>query len=383
MYQAYIVYFVLLFLLLLLAIKHGFGLSNETLRDKNNYFIISNISIVLFSLIIGLRFYVGGDYPGYFDDFNFFVKFEIPFTDSRYGLGYYGLMSFLKLLGLSYPFLFISIAFLQILFIYRWASLNKFLLPWVIFFYFTSLYLFESMNIMRQAIAFSIILFSIKYIYKSEKLKFLIALLLASSFHRSAIAFAPFYFFLEINWIRNKYIQMALLISAFSSVKFIFIEFFNQVSVIALALDYESYSKITPDLFLEVDTSGFGLGLYFILIIDLIIIYYSDKLKKVFREYNFISYYNMFLIGALFTPVTSTTNSIVLYRFMFYFSSFRFIILSFLCYYLFSINKSTRNKFFGYLITVSFLFWFIIAINKGAAWSSPFQFIFQDFSPNR
>ena len=362
MIEAFIVYFGLLFSLLYLALKGKFSLYEQKLSDQNNYLKISIISIVLFTLIIGLRYYVGGDYVGYLDDFNDFVNHKQSYKNSRYELGYFGMMFLLKTLHLPYPFLFITISFLQILYIYKWANLNKFLLPWVLYFYFSTLYLFESMNIMRQAIAFSIILFSINYIYKSEKIKFLILVVLASLFHKSAIVFLPFYFFIKKDWFKNKYIQIVLLIISFIAAKFIFVEFFNRISILANLLNYDSYGNFTEDMFLEERTSGFGLGLYFILIIDIIIIYYSDQLKKEFKDFNFIAYNNMFFVGALFSAAASASNSLVLYRFLFYFVSFRMIVLSFLCYYLFSIKKTRISRYIGYFIVVYFLLLFVQAV---------------------
>lgn len=338
---------------------------------------------MLFSLIIGLRFYVGGDYPSYLDDFNNFVEFNISYSESRYSLGYYGLMYLLNTLSLTFPFLFISIAFLQIFFIYKWASLNKFLLPWIIYFYFSTLYLFESMNIMRQALAFSIILFSINYIYKSEKIKFILIILLASSFHKSAIFFLPFYFFITIDWIKNKYIRMLLLILSFIFSTIVFEEFFDKFVLFSILINQEGYARLNSDLFLEKSTTTYNFAVYFLLIIDIIIISYSDKLKKVFKQYKFISYFNLFFIGSILSSAISSTNSILLYRIGFYFTSFRIVILSFLCYYLFSISNTFLNKFLGLIIIFLFLLWFINAINSSAAWSSPFQFFWQDYIPIR
>ena len=277
----------------------------------------------------------------------------------------------------------IAISFLQIFFIYKWASNYKYLLPWIIYFYFTTLYLFESMNLMRQAIAFSLLLYSTTYIHKSDKVKFIITVLAAFLFHKSALFFLPFYFFVNKDWIKNKYIQIFILLLSFYYAELLFVNIFNQIDTIAILFNYEGYSKFTNDMFLEKNNQGWGLGLYFILTIDILILFYSDKLKCIFKKEGYIIYNNMFFIGAILTSAASTTNSVMLYRFMLYFSSFRFVVLSFLCYYLFTLSKNRINHIIGILIVMAFLIWFIVAILKGAAWSAPFQFVFQDFVPNR
>lgn len=384
MIEAFIVYFNLLFLMLFFALKGRFAFVEGALNLKrdNKYAIISIISIFVFSLVIGLRYYVGGDYVGYLDDFNSF-NLGISYSDSRYELGYYLLMIILKLLGLTYPFLFIAVSFLQIFFIYNWISNYKYLLPGVIYFYFTTLYLFESMNIMRQALSFSILLYSTVYIHKSDKIKFISMVLLAASFHKSAIFFLPFYFFLNKEWIRNKFIQIGLMVLAFLSSQFLFDEFFLKIKILAELFDYQGYSEFTSDMFLESDDQSMGVGLYFIFSVDLILLLYSDKLKEVFKKGTYVVYHNMFFIGALLTAAFGGTNSIALGRFMFYFVSFRIVVLSFLCYYLFRINRNKINYLIGITVIMAYLVWFISAISKGAAWCSPFQFVFQDFVPNR
>lgn len=383
MIQAFIVYFVLLIIMLLLALRGKFVFSQEPYNIKNNkkYFRISVISIFIFSLVIGLRHYVGGDYVSYVDDFND-LKLTMSYENVRYELGYYLLMFILKLFKLDYPFLFITVTFLQITFIYKWASNYKYSLPWIVFFYFTTLYLFESMNIMRQATAFSILFYSTIYIQKSYKIKFIIMVLLASSFHRSAIFFLPFYFFVNKEWIKNKYAQISLIILAFIFSKTLFNVFFQKIGFFAEMLNYQGYAKPTDDLFLEKNQNSMGFGLYFIVTIDTLLLFYSDKLKKVFRKESYIIYHNMFFLGALLSAAFADTNSIALGRFMFYFVSFRFVVLSFLCYYLFRIDRNKINKLIGIFVIIAYLFWFINAISKGAAWCAPFQFVFQDFAPN-
>lgn len=376
MVQAYLVYFGLLTSLILLARRGRFYF--QSVQLNKNYLIVSFFSIVLFSLTTGLRYVDGGDFMGYLIDYNNLNLEQDILSDSRYNFGYFGLMYVLKTLGLPPQFLFVTIAFLQISLIYKWCSTKKFLLPWVIFFYFTTLLLFESMNIIRQAIALSMILYSTRYIHNSERIKFILIIILAYGFHSSAIFFLPFYFLIQKDFIKNKIIKITLLIFSFILSEIIFSEFFRQFTNYSILIGAEGYARLDDDLFTENRESSLNIGIYSILIIDIIILYYSDKLKKIFREYNFTSYLNFFYLGALISPVISSTNSVLLYRVFFYFTSFRFIVLSFLCFYLFSIKKNFVNKLIGYLIVLFFLLWFINAINNGSAMCSPFQFFFHN-----
>ena len=389
MVEAFIVYFGLLILLLFISSMGKFSFSTiddikepDSLYSENKtYKTISIISVIVFTFVIGLRYYVGGDYAVYLSSFN---NLDISSIDNseHYEPAYFFLMVGLKYLGISFPFLFIITAFLQIFFIFKWAANYKYLLTWIIYFYFTSLYLFDSMNIVRQAIAFSLILYSITYIYKSDFIRFCLVIFFAYLFHKSAIIFLPFYFFLKYDWIKRKYIQLVLLIIFYILSDFIVDIFFNKVVVLSNILNYEYSSVFKGDEFyFENSEFSLGIGTYFMLAINCTIILYSDKLKDFFKEQHYIAYHNLFLIGAFLSFAVEKSNSIVFSRFLFYFSSIRLVLLGFLCYYLFSVSKDKNSKIIGVLILFFYLLWFISAITKGAAWCSPFQFVFQDFIP--
>lgn len=389
MFEAYLVYFSLLILLLLISSRGKFLLStNYSISEQDGlysenqkYATISFISVIIFTFIIGLRHYVGGDYAVYLNSFENLDISSIDNTE-HYEPAYYFLMVILKYLGIGFPFLFIITTFLQIYFIYKWASNYKFLLIWIVYFYFTTLYLFESMNIIRQAIAFSLILYSITYIYKSKFFQFSLIILIAFLFHKSAIIFLPLYFFIKTDWIKSKYIQLALLLLFFLLTDIIIDFFFSKVVGVSNLLNYEYSSVFKGDEFYFEDSeSSLGFGTYFMLTINSLIILYSDRLKDFFKEKHYIAYHNLFLIGAFLSFAVEKSNSIVFSRFLFYFSSVRLVVLSFLCYYLFFVSGNKSSKLVGSLIIFLYLLWFISAISKGAAWCAPYQFVFQDFIP--
>lgn len=378
MFEAFVVYLTLLAVLLILARCEKLIFENKTIFIENNYFTISYISILIFSLIIGLRYYVGGDYHSYVE---LYKSLNInSFTNQTHTeFGFFMLMYFLKFLCLPFPFLFITTSFIQIFFVYKWCRNYKFLLFWIVYFYFTSLYLFESMNIIRQAIAFSLILFSIPYVYKSRFFQFITIVFTASLFHKSALFFLPFYFFIKKDWIKNKYTQILLLTISIFSAKIIIKNIFENFELIAFFLNYEGYTDLVNrnDLLFKTNSSTIGLSYILNTAINFIIILYSDKLKKTFKDYNYIAYHNLFLIIAFFYTASTMSNSIVVSRTLFYFNSFRLVVLSFLCYFLFSVEKKTINYIIGFIIILFFFIYFLSAITNGAAWCAPFRFISQ------
>lgn len=377
MIQAYIVYFTMLSILLYLAVKGKFEPGGEEEVQRRNYLVVGAASVALFTLVVGMRFNVGGDYGSYFDAYNDLDIFELRNT-THFETGFYYLMASLRLLSLDYPALFMVTAFLQIYFVYRWAYDYRFMLPWVVFFYFTSLYLFESMNIIRQALAFSFFLYSTRFIIQRRLLPYLLFSVLAFLMHKSALLFIPLYFVLGRDWFASVKVQLglvlALVVLAIPIIGYLF-ENFGQLALLLNYVDYASMDEQT-DQFFE-DGGGYTAGYFFSLGVNLIIILYSKRLKEAFKEQHFYLYYNLFFIAMLWGVIAPAANSMVLARAFFYFTSLRFVVLSFLLYYLFSVNKDKLQYYIGTGLVAAYLLWFVMAIANKAAWCAPFQFYFQ------
>lgn len=144
-----------------------------------------------------LRSETGYDYSSYYQIFNQ-VKFggasffEL-YKQLAYEPGYFALMYLCR--GLSFEvFVFIVSAicvFPKVYFIY-YLDTNKYLM---LFCYYCSVFLSFDMGIIRQGIAFSIILLSVRYIKERNVVKFIIIVFFASLFHTTSIIFLAAYFF--------------------------------------------------------------------------------------------------------------------------------------------------------------------------------------------
>ena len=148
--------------------------------------ILLAISVFIFSVVLGMRYQVGTDYASYMDIYKFHTDFDIIEP------GYRFLNIILSDLGFSYPSIFIAVAFLQIIFFTKGIIRFGKIFPWTIFFYFTTLYIFLSLNVLRQTLAFSIFVFSIQFIWKKKFLKYCLCILFSSLFHQSAMILLPF-----------------------------------------------------------------------------------------------------------------------------------------------------------------------------------------------
>lgn len=118
--------------------------------------------------------------------------------------GYVYLVRLFNYFGFSFRFFLIIISFFSIF------SLNHFLQKYSKDYIF-SLILFVTIGLfsmymtgIRQVIAISILLWSIDFIFRKKIFVFVLIVLLASSFHTSALVFLPIYFLNYINFTKNK-----------------------------------------------------------------------------------------------------------------------------------------------------------------------------------
>ena len=197
----------------------------EKINDKKFKIVFLTIIGLAIPILIGaIRYYVGTDYEAYiyiYDKtivipfgelimqktevlFSIIIKIISIFNDPQV---MFGVMSFLTVI-----IFYISI------FNYKEKLSLGFMFFLYLFIHFTS-----SFNLIKQAIAAVIIVYSYKFIFEKNVKKFIIVVLIASMFHISALLFLPFYF---INNKRNL-------------IKGIYI-----IGIIIVVLNYQSILKI-------------------------------------------------------------------------------------------------------------------------------------------
>lgn len=228
----------ILYIILIVMILLGGCLGiNDTQRAKKIYltFIFS-----ILTLVSSLRAYsVGVDTMQYIKAYTL-IK-NIPW--SEYGTLWYewGFFALCKVLNYitSDPQILILVSSIFIMssvgrFIYKNSSnvvISSFL------FLTLNLY-FNYMNIMRQAIAISIILIGYEYLKENKLIKYSAIVILASLFHQSALCCLVLIIFKKIRY--NKIIMIGW--GIISSIAFIFWKVFYEISVTFLS-KYEGYSQ--------------------------------------------------------------------------------------------------------------------------------------------
>ena len=258
----YFITFILAFIFSFLSQKY----------DKNNKFImllLSIIAITIPSILAALRMSsVGSDTSTYS---NLIFKRIINCnnindikTNIVNGLNIeflYGLLIFIiSRFTTNIHIFYFVVEFIILSFIYKTSYDNKNINKnySIIYLLFLLLFYNKSLNIMRQAIAISIFVYSVKYVYKRNLLKYLFLILIATGFHTTAIV--AIFVYPIINIIEGKYkslkkifllLLFVLLILNLKNVINIFIinlgilnkkylDYFNNESGKIISLDYIS-----------------------------------------------------------------------------------------------------------------------------------------------
>lgn len=184
-----VIYYVTIFIFIGLGYFYD-RLADENInRDRTKVIVLV---IMAFSLIYGFRFQVGVDWWNYIRVYNRQVADISAFNTPELGykllnvIAYYVDQGIVTVIFLS-TVLFISFS----LFALKYMGLNPFY-----FFAIVAPYHFvmSGLNYTRQGIALSIFLYAIYCLIDNAKKRFLLFIILAGSFHTSALVFAPLFF---------------------------------------------------------------------------------------------------------------------------------------------------------------------------------------------
>lgn len=176
-------------------------------RGIKVYLILAFIEL---QIVSGLRLPTAGDTEYYTD---LFVDVsQMPLTESL-DLGLEkGFMLFLYLVSLinSKPqsILFFSSLFLNSFVLYYIYKKSK--IPWLsVVLYVTLMFFFSGMNLMRFAMACTVLLYSNDYIVQRKPIKFLAILIVASSFHFSTLIYGIVYFLYPMQLKYKNFVSIA------------------------------------------------------------------------------------------------------------------------------------------------------------------------------
>ena len=365
----YFVYTGLLFSLIILAnLRSSTNHDEQLYLTRNNFRIEYFFSVLLISFIVGFRYDVGNDWAGYLADFNN-IKFNtfLTFEDQYYEFAFFYINKIIPQLGLSYHWMFFSVAFISWYFLYK--SLPNKLIPLFIFFIFTTEYFFWSMNGIRQFVALTIWIYSITFIIKREKYYYFLFLFIASLFHTSSVFLILFYF-LPLKYNRKLFLILFLVSVFIGSTDYILLFFFKILSLLSIIipviepyLRYLDFTKILINSDLN-----YGLGYFFIVIVNFLLLLFSEAVIKKYSSSKI--YFLLFAIGTVIFNLSS--NIFIIGRINTYLLFIKTIVLAYTFFYYWNFKK---YRFFVIVSLLLFIFFFYAAIYNSSNMCSPYQFL--------
>ena len=202
---------ILFYLLIFFLLSQAVFIPTKTKEGKRLYLILAFLEM---QIVSGFRVAEDGDtyfYGLYFSEMASMSFHEVISLGTE--IGYY-LFSFVLSRFSSNPqtIIFATAAlvnFLVLRFIYKKS--NSVWLSVIV--YITFMFFFSSVNLIRNSIAYSILLYSNDFILKRKFSIFLLIVALAGSFHFSAFFYFPMYFLYKMNLDKKNIILIYLKIS--------------------------------------------------------------------------------------------------------------------------------------------------------------------------
>lgn len=307
------------------------------------------LSFILLAFFMSIRYNFGNDYVGYLDYFknaSLFADFKNSIQSNQFEIGWNLLSYLFRPIGFFGMIIFLTIFeyFVIYRFIKRYVPVEWYWFA-VFIFTFNVAHMLICASMMRQFLAMCIFLLSVDFIVQKKWLISIVLVLVASSFHTSALILLPVCFvgYLNITLTPKK---VAIWFGVYLLIYFFATYFLSDLYFKIISLEqFERYQYYINH---EKVAKGSGLGILFSLIMFFFVLFtqkdQNEEVKKLFLLYSCSFIFEIF---SEFTPL--------IVRLGFYFS-----IISIVCYPL--ILNKIENKiikyalFFGYfLVTLKLL----------------------------
>ncbi|MCH2033315.1 MAG: EpsG family protein [Tenacibaculum sp.] len=350
MLQSIIVYgFLTIFMMIFSNISAKFQERNvKSLFQVEIFFLI-----MAFAIICGLRYDVGVDYFSYLGSYDDISKYNDS-ESVKFEIGFKSMMQLLAAFEAHFFWFFFVTSLVQIYFITKAFETEKRVLPYLSFVLMTGGIYFTLMNEIRQGIVVCIFLFATRFILERNLIKYLLCFLLSYTIHKSALIFIPIYFIFRIDrdFFKNTQIQlialfMAVVLSSFN----VWTYWLSYIEKIIVFAGYDnSYGSISERMALFEHEYSKGARYYFPVLINIIIILYSRKMKSYFEPKKFRLFYNIYFIGAITNFLFY--NNTLMQRPVRFFTFFQLIMTSYLFLYLWKSKQRNKYNFLAFIFLV-------------------------------
>ena len=358
------------------------------LRNRMSSFSFWNVRIVfpivLFSIVIGLRYEVGIDYSNYYYSYLLQPSSGMPWG-GIFEPGFVLLNRLLKHFHLPVYALFISVAFIQIVLFYKAFEKKPYLLSFAVLILFLTGQVFGMMNILRHFIAAMIVLMGVDFASKRSSLwKFLLCVICATLFHYSALIALPIAFlcvfprpmFLEKRWVLLVIFLVVvlfqeILLSTALEKMISFLGDLNLSRAESLGFNTNKLSYAVGEFVLNEGT-GYGRLMNYGIVLCLILV--SGRLYKEFGM-DYLNYFRIYYVGQLFLVIAG--GDMNLRRVAMFYSLSGVVVMSYFFYYVYSHWKRLPQtyKLFGVLLFGYQSMLFLYKIYAGESACAPYKFI--------
>ncbi len=346
-------------------------------RDFSYWNVWTLTPMIIAIFILGSRYEVGIDYVEYLKSYIDYKSY-LTFSFHNREIGYDLLNSALASLDAHFIWFFIITVALQFVFFYWAFDSLPHILPWALFFLFVTGALFGWLNVIRQYVTLSIFFYSIRFITKRQFLKYLFCCMLGFMWHKTAVVLLPLYFVAHKDLFKNRVYQYILFGLMFVIGAKIMNILWDKFSYLFSIIGYGSYVGSISDL--KKIQLGSGMGMMAITLVDMMLIFYSNRLKVFFKNESFYVFYNIYFIGIVVEQMTKLV--LELRRLNMYFVETRLIVLAFFAFYAFHCNKGNRIvdvHWPVYALLLFYIMMLMVSISNGASLCSPFQFFWERF----
>lgn len=332
--------------LLLMLLYFGGSIFDAGIKKKDVIslsFII--LPIILYSLIEGLRYGRGNDYFEYKYLYENAISI-FNYNDENYEFLFTFINYILRDVSIPYYGAFIVYSFITVSFIVlglhklRIGGVCKYALP-----LFLIATLFQSENLVRQTISFSICFAAICYLIRGNKLTYFALIVLALGFHNSAII--VFIISLLLYFVRDKLppleITVILYLISWIIGRSILPKFSQIFTVIPLPVKYEHYAFNTDFWFSgeEIVTQFSTITMARSIINSIGIMVLAYYILKKYNRHDLYLFLNLFIVGAIFNQFTIGVQLLTRITTLFY--NFQFIVFALILYYFFKYEKLKKN----------------------------------------
>lgn len=326
-----------------------------TIGIKNRNKVVIPILMVLIVLIQGLRHEsIGVDIPGYLNGYNLsknmnFLNGEKLFN---YEIGYSLFNKMLSSIGIQEQ-LFLTIVSLIIIIPIGIVWIKKSKMPaFSILLYFAFGFFTFTFSGLRQSISLAILFFSFLYIEKRNFIRFILSVLLAYTFHKTAIIFIVAY---PLYYIKLKLKHYIFIIPSF------IICFILKNRIFGIVAFLFKGREVQPE-----STGAYGLFIFMIGVLILSYIFYNSDSKEV------NAYRNYILVAIFIQMLASQSNTIT--RAGYYF----WIFVTLLVPEVIKNQKSILTRYLSECIVGSFLvIYYLNNLSTGYLNIVPYKFFWQ------